>query len=157
MSKILNELNKSINRKLGLSSDIDSVKILLDIYKINQVLPESNMILAKRCYEKLLQVRTGLYDYTKNITEVEYSRCLDMLITKLVLNIQTCIENDEIHKIQEFTTGKVDMDELAKKNIVVQNNNNNKSDPINICESCKIGEITIIDGYKHCQNCCAIY
>lgn len=156
MSGISNAFNAKLNKKLGFDPSFDSMRVLLNINRISKFIPNNNVILAKNCYDQLTKIREEIYNYSKGSTQTEYSRCLDMLICKLETNIQICVQNKELYKIEKFSKGIVSIDELAKKDEIDENIQNHKKNHY-ICELCKIGEIELIDNFKHCNHCCGIY
>lgn len=156
MIGIAHAFNSRLNKKLGFDPSFDSMGMLLQINRISKVIPDNNVILAKKCYDQLIKIRADIYNYSKGSTQTEYSRCLAMLVAKLEINIGICVQNDEKHKISQFAQGEINIDQLAIKD-VAKNDQENQKNIQNICELCKVGEIELIDGFKYCSKCCGIY
>ena len=156
MSGISNAFKTRLNKTLGFDPSFDSMSMLLKINEISKFMPNNNVILAKHCYDQLTKIREDIYNYSKGTTQSEYTRCLDMLISKLKINVQICTENGEPSKIEQFSKGIISIDELPRKSIANMGTKKHKKIH-HICELCKIGEVEIMEGFKYCNYCCGIY
>lgn len=139
MSNLITSFQDRIHAKFGFR-DINHFLNISRMAKSANI----SMDLAAQCYNRLLKTREEIYTYEEP-TELNYNRCLEMLIKKF--------ENqaDEPDAIAKYIDNPVESRTIPEPKI------RQKNSGLQICILCKNRSATLTDGIYHCSSCFGLY